>query len=319
MNLDNLSGDKPQRNVRKTKPPKRVSERRVSERNPKKTLFYTLLSICIVGFLATTGSLIWYYSQAASSEKVFAEYTPKDKFDIKDFEKNKMITYVDVQGINVWDRYVDGYLKNNDCIGWIKIPGTKIDYPVAFTMESEDYYLHRNLDKEYSSQGTIFADSNADMNTLSNNVVLYGHHMRNGSMFAGLESFDDKDFVEKHKYIYFDTINGHQKYEIVSTFRISANDDFRYASFNIAKDDKETEEWISSVLSKSYLTDKTAEVSDKFITLSTCDYYRKDGRFVVVAKQVENSEDYEKEYITLEEYNQRSENTEENSEKEEGK
>ncbi len=299
MQLEDLSNNKVRKVSKKTRGRKKI-ERSVATKSP--VWYKVALILCTMGFIATTGSLIWYGIQANKASAVFAEYQPVETEELSVESLPTVLTYVDVRGVYVWDRYVNAYLKNSDCIGWIHIPGTEIDYPVAQSVDTPDYYLHRDLNKEYSFAGTIFADSGANLQTLSNNVVLYGHHMRNGSMFASLENYDSEEYFNQHKTIVFDTINGRQTYEVISAFRISANNEFKYASFLESKDEEEMQQWIDEVLERSYIKGTTASRSDKFLTLSTCDYTLSDGRFVVVAKMVSNSDMAVKKYITLNEY-----------------
>lgn len=294
MNISDLQNEKPIKNRQK---------KARSVASSKRLIYRTALILCIVGFVTSAGSLVWYYAQEKASAKVFSEYAPNTNLDA--IEVNVIppsLTYVDVKGIMVWDRYVDAYLKNSDCIGWISIPGTVIDYPVAHSLEVPDYYLHKDLNKNYSFAGTIFADTDSNLETLSNNVVLYGHHMRNGTMFASLSKYDDEKYFNEHKEIVFDTIHGRQTYEVISAFRISANDDFKYAALLEAEGDAELQAWIDEILKRSYIKDTVASRNNKFLTLSTCDYTLSDGRFVVVAKQVSNSDDKAKKYISLNEY-----------------
>lgn len=263
------------------------------------------LVVFILGFILCITSLIWYYMQAKASMQTVSKYAPSivlNEDSVAALEQNKELTMVDVRGTWIWDRYVDAYLKNPDCIGWIQIPDTTIDYPVAHSVESPDYYLHRDLDKNYSFPGTIFADTDSNIETLSNNVTLYGHHMRNGSMFASLEKYEDDKYYKKHKTIYLDTIHGHYTYEVIAAFRISADNDFKYTSLTEADSPDEVTKWVNEIAARSYIKDVDATENDKFITLSTCDYHERNGRFVVVAKQINNSDDYQVNYITLDEY-----------------
>lgn len=311
MNLEDLNRDKKKSKSMKPKKEKiaKIPKGKSLSANPtdrRKLYFNIALGVSICGFVLCVGSLIWYYSQAAASKKMVSKYAPnvviEDGDDVESYEKNKELTFVNVKGVWVWDKYVDAYLKNPDCIGWLNIPDTVIDYPVAHSMDEPTYYLHRDLDKNYSFPGTIFMDTDANINTLSNNVTIYGHHMRNGSMFASLEEYESEKYYNKHKTIYLETINGHYTYEVVSAFRISADDDFKYASFNEAENREDVKTWLDEVLSRSYIKDTYATVDDKFITLSTCDYHQKNGRFVVVARQIDSTDSYQSIYITLDEY-----------------
>ena len=105
--------------------------------------------------------------------------------------------------------------ENSDCLGWLRISGTKIDYPIMQTKGNPQYYLRRDFNKQYSYLGTPFMDSRCDMN-YDNNLIVYGHNMRDGKMFADLLKYRDKKYRKSHSIINFITPNGIQKYEVVA-------------------------------------------------------------------------------------------------------
>ncbi len=93
--------------------------------------------------------------------------------------------------------------KNSDCIGWLRISGTKIDYPVMQTKDNPQYYLRRDFNKQYSYLGTPFMDSRCDMN-YDNNLIVYGHNMRDGKMLADLLKYRNEAYCQEHNIIHFD-------------------------------------------------------------------------------------------------------------------
>lgn len=102
--------------------------------------------------------------------------------------------------------------RNRDCIGWITIDGTAIDYPVMHRPSQKDYYLYRDFNGRRSYNGTLYASEICDPET-SDNVILYGHNMRSGKMFAALTRYKEKSFYEAHRYIVFETLSGVHIYE----------------------------------------------------------------------------------------------------------
>lgn len=191
----------------------------------------------------------------------------------------------------VLDKYKTLYNLNPDIVGWISIEGTEIDYPVMQTVKDEQFYLHRNFYKAESTSGLPFMDDRCIISDTSSNIIIYGHNMKNGSMFAGLLKYQDKDFYEKHKYIRFDTIYAEGMYEIVAVFRSRVafvdEDTFRFYNFIESDSVEEFEEFYDTIRSLSlYETDATAISSDYLLTLSTCEYSEEDGRFVVVARKI---------------------------------
>lgn len=168
------------------------------------------------------------------------------------------------------------------------IPGANIDYPVMQTVDEPNYYLKRGFDKQYSDYGVPYVQENCDL-ALSDNCVIYGHHMNNGSMFADLCKYESEDFYQEHKIIRFDTLSGFGEYEIVAVFKTVAYSEqgFKYYHFTRAESAADFDAYIAQCKAHSlYDTGVTAEYGDKLITLSTCEYSRKNGRMVVVAKRI---------------------------------
>ena len=95
--------------------------------------------------------------------------------------------------VTAFEKYAEVYAQNSDLVGWISIPSTRIDYPVMQTKDSPDFYLKHAFDKSYSSYGVPYIQENCDIG-LSDNLVLYGHHMNNGSMFSDLCKYESEDF-----------------------------------------------------------------------------------------------------------------------------
>ena len=190
---------------------------------------------------------------------------------------------------DVLDEYKDLLNKNKKLIGWLKIDDTIIDYPVMQTSDNQ-YYLEHNLNQEYDRNGSIFMDKDCDVLKPSTNLILYGHHMKSGKMFGSLDKYSSKEFYEKHKYIYFDTIYEKGVYEVMYVFRSRVYNEqdvvFKYYQFIDAGSEREFDSNMREMAEDSlYDTGVTASYGDQLLTLSTCDYQEKNGRFVVVAKK----------------------------------
>lgn len=176
--------------------------------------------------------------------------------------------------------------KNNDFIGWITVNGTNIDYPVVRNNDDPEFYLNHNFNKEEDKHGIPFA-SQSSLIPDGDNIIIYGHHMRDGTMFSELKKFTDSDFCEENHLIELSTINTTATYEVIMVFKISESDTekFPYHTFtsfnNITANEylsKAQEYAIWS--SKESVTDNT-----KLLTLSTCEYSLKNGRLVIIAKK----------------------------------
>ena len=192
------------------------------------------------------------------------------------------------EGENVLAKYNDLYLQNEDMVGWISIANTKVNYPIMQTPNNPDYYLKHNFDKEYSELGVPYIQENCDLAT-SDNLIIYGHHIKGGKMFGALEDYKSKSFYEEHKTIQFDTLTEQAEYEIVAVFKTVAysSEGFRYYDFVNAENEKDFVAFIAKCKELAlYDTGIEAKYGDRLITLSTCEYSAPNGRLVVVAKKM---------------------------------
>lgn len=185
------------------------------------------------------------------------------------------------------------YEENSDMVGWLKIPDTNIDYPVMQTIEDEQYYLYRDFFGNKDKNGTLFMDTDSDMNRENSILMIHGHHMKSGAMFGGLAEFSKKEYFDKHSEILFYTKNEMRKYEIMSVFTTEIyNEDtneFCYYKYFSLESKNEFDEYYKNIKKLSiYDTEVIAEYGDEFIVLSTCAYHTKNGRFVVVGKLIKD-------------------------------
>ena len=185
--------------------------------------------------------------------------------------------------------YYDAYVLNNDMVGWIRLPNTKINYPVM-QQDNNEFYLHRNFEKEYQYSGLPFLDYQCDIKLPSDNLIIYAHNMRDGSMFAKLLSYEKKDYYKNNQIVYFDTNYQRGKYHIFAVFRtkVGSDDEFRYNENIHFTDELVFREYIEQVKENSlYDTDVEVNFGDKLLTLSTCSYNRSNERVVVMAKKIQ--------------------------------
>lgn len=177
--------------------------------------------------------------------------------------------------------------ENSEIVGWVEIEGTNINYPVLQASDNS-YYLTHNYQKKYSKSGAIFLDKDYVWNPPSSNLLMYGHDR----LFKDIIKYKDESFYTKHPSIRFTTNEDDSNYEIIAAFysRVYYTNEknvFRYYYFVNAKNEKEYNDFVSNAKKASrYDTGKTAKYGDQLITLSTCSYHTKDGRFAVVAKKV---------------------------------
>ena len=203
----------------------------------KKTVKDHILNILLVFFIlvfvGSGGYLGYYYWQINKSESRADELEQKiendDEFATEEFYyatagdaemgKEALSMYVEVDGKMILRKYSQLYADNTDFIGWLYIPGTKVGYPVMYTPEDEEFYLRKNYDKEYSTAGSLFVSKYSDVVKPTDNVVIYGHNMKAGTMFHDLLNYQDESYYQEHKTVVFNTIYGNAEYEVIAAFQ----------------------------------------------------------------------------------------------------
>lgn len=185
------------------------------------------------------------------------------------------------------------YEKNNDIAGWVKIEGTKIDYPFVYTPEDFNKYLHMNIDGKHDYAGAIMMDQRCTDDPESNNVILHGHNMKNKTMFNNLMNYVYKSYWEEHPTIYYSNLYEEREYEIIAVLEDRVyktyEDVFKFYEFTDPQTEEEFNEGIEYFKKNSlYDTGLTAEYGDRLLMLVTCAYHVDNGRFVVVAREIVN-------------------------------
>lgn len=202
--------------------------------------------------------------------------------------KESVITVSEVNSA-ILGKYEDLYAENNELAGWIAIDDMKIDYPVM-QCEDDEYYLHHDFYGKDSKYGCLYVKNQADLD-VGTNFIIYGHNMKDGSMFGDLDMYLKESFFKEHPVISFDTLYEERTYEIIAVFQsqvYNADEDvFKYYQFYQADTREEFEGFYRNIKELSlYDTGVEAQFGDTFLTLSTCAYHVKDGRLVVVAKRI---------------------------------
>lgn len=172
--------------------------------------------------------------------------------------------------------------KNDDIYSWIYIPDTNINYPVCRHATEDNFYLEHDIYKNYSYSGAIYSQFCNDREYNDRVTVLYGHNMADGSMFADLHKFKDKDFFDKNKYMYIYTPDRKLTYEIVSAF---AYDDRHIINTFDFSNDAVFKDYLSMIknprsVSSNTRDDVLLDIDDKIVVLSTC-LNSGEGRFLV--------------------------------------
>ena len=189
-----------------------------------------------------------------------------------------------------FQQYQTLHSQNQDMVGWIRIDGTVINYPVMHTPEDPEFYFHRDFEKKDSSYGMIFMDGDCRLDGTSPNLLLYGHHMRNGSMFAQIEDYDSQEFWQAHPLIQFDTLEEMGTYEVIGAFKAPApelTDEFK--QMLLAQTQEDYDQLMDFLKARHfYDTGLEAAYPQQLITLTTCEYTQKDGRFFLIARKTDS-------------------------------
>ncbi len=195
--------------------------------------------------------------------------------------------------LQILPQYKELYQENQDLIGWIKIDDTPIEYPVMQTKDNPTFYIHKDWEKNESQTGLPLIDGRCTLE--SENIIIYSHNMKNGTMFGSLKRYKEKSFYDEHQIIKFDTIYEEAEYQIIAVLLAQVfyneknnEDEFVYYDYIELDSKEEFQKYINQVKELSlYDTGITAEYGDSLITLCTCNYHVKDGRLLVVAKKIQ--------------------------------
>ena len=172
--------------------------------------------------------------------------------------------------------------KNPDVVGWIYSDGTQINYPVL-RGESNDTYIHTMINGEYNSAGSIFMDCHNNPDLSDINTIIYGHHMKNGSMFASLHQYVHQDYYDEHKYMWYLTPDHIYRLDVLAGYVGDAEAEI----YTIFVDQEELDSYLAFAERKSTFTpDYKAETINGIIALSTCSYEYDDARYVLVCVPV---------------------------------
>ena len=180
--------------------------------------------------------------------------------------------------------------ENEDTVGWLTIQGTKIDYPVMYTPQDPEKYLHLGFDQKYSFAGLPFIDANCSLDPESDNLIIYAHNMLDGSMFRSLMKYEQKSYWQQHPRVKLDLWDEEREYEVLAAFRdrvyYKTENCFKFYKFIDAESEDSYREAIDYYKTHAcYDTGVTAQPGDRLITLVTCAYHTDNGRFVVVARE----------------------------------
>ena len=172
--------------------------------------------------------------------------------------------------------------KNPDCVGWVSIPGTSIDFPV---MQNGEYYLKHDFDGNYTDYGLPFLDERCSLST-SDNLIVYGHHMNDGSMFSALLNYADESYCAAHPEIILETEYGAETYHVAAVLREKGS--YVDSEWNLFEQINISAGAFNTLVEnlverRLYDTGQELVFGDKLLTLVTCEYSQRNGRLAVIA------------------------------------
>lgn len=177
--------------------------------------------------------------------------------------------------------------KNSDLFGWISIPDSEIEYPVMKNGKVRDFYLTHNFDREKNRHGVPFLDYRCKTDSGKENFIVYAHHMRDGTMFAGLTKYKDENYYKKHKYIMFTCLGRTSMYEVCFVCKVNAENDTGLFEYLLGQSTSEEEKLYKKQLEEKKLYSCELQVSEKknLLTLATCEYSKENTRLIIIAKR----------------------------------
>lgn len=170
--------------------------------------------------------------------------------------------------------------QNSECVGWICIPDTAVDYPVMHTPDNPQKYLRLDFYGQYSVSGVPFLEGRCGLD--GDHLIVYGHNMKNGTMFGGLKQYAQKEYLSAHPVIEFETASGCVRYAVFAVAVVNKYDD--WYSFTGVADETAYQEQISRIRENALLTIEAVPVyGGQLLTLSTCYGSSSDNRLIVIA------------------------------------
>lgn len=278
------------------KPPRKPGRKK----NPRKLLLILAAAILAIVLLAA-GALALFLGGNEKAEKEFQELSSQVQLAAENTVPTTAPTEETIAETKpvettapaetqppVLPQYAEAYARNNEMVGWLRIDGTKLDYPVMHTPQDPEKYLHVDFDQKNSYPGTPFLDTQCTMD--SQNLLIYGHNMPNGTMFRSLFKYEQSNYWKEHPVIVFDTLYEQQEFEVVAAFydRVyyKAEKVFKFYQFIDPETEEEFNDGIAKIKEKAlYDTGVEVKFGDQLITLVTCAYHTDNGRFVVMARK----------------------------------
>ncbi len=280
-------------------PKKRVKiVERYVESKPRKYIKKLLLIPLYIVLLIAVGSFaLWMHRDRVSRERLASIQEIVMQESISDIQAEEHVE-TDEYGEelvvetepSILPQFVTLAERNSDFVGWLTIPDTKINYPIMYRPDDNDYYLHHDFDGNDDVNGLLVLDKRCSGDGEGINNLIHGHNMKSGAIFGSLKYYEKKDYYDKHPVIRFSTLYKEHTYEIFAVFKSTVYDknttDFKYFNYIQIDNEEQFNAYIDGVRSQAlYETGIDVSWGDKLIALSTCEYSRLNGRLVVVGRE----------------------------------
>ena len=237
-----------------------------------------LLSVCCIGFI------VWYEYHKADNADVYSK-VQKEAVDNKKKntessdnteQKDTYVSPIDFDSLKA---------TNPDIYAWIEIPDTKINYPIVQSAEDDTYYLNHTIDGKSGYPGSIYTESLNAKDFSDYNTVIYGHNMKDGSMFQGLHAYEDSQYLTEHPYVYIYTPEKKLTYRVFAA--VVYGNEHILNSYDFT-DAYQRQLYLNSVLGSRNMKDSRDEsvqvdTDSHILTLSTCIGGQPENRYIVEA------------------------------------
>lgn len=241
--------------------------------------------LMILAAIGCIGYIGWYEHKKSAGEDVYS----KVQKEVENTKKKKK-TYAEDR-----EKYVSpidfGSLQktNADIYAWIEIPDTQINYPIVQSESEDSYYLNHTIDGKEGYPGAIYTESLNAKDFKDFNTVVYGHNMKDGSMFRGLHEYEDEQYLKEHPYVYIYTPTGKLTYRIFAAVVYSNVHILKSYDFS---DAAQRQLYLDSVLDSRDMRNSldasvTVGTDSHILTLSTCIGGQPDNRYLVEAVRVD--------------------------------
>lgn len=263
--------------------PPRSSQKTGKKKASRAGRGYTIaMVICLAVFLFSGGMLVKRYFEDRQAENEFADLQALI---------DPTAPATTETGASNSAKFAALREQNPDCIGWLSIEDTNLDFPVMFAPDNKDFYLRHDFSGTYSVYGVPYLDEKTTLgaNDQSDNLIIYGHNMKTGTIFGCLTGYKKADYYAEHPMIEFDTVYGDGTYEVFAAFAIDvvADPSFVYNEY-VDMDETTYNAYLDEVIARSDVDSGIRpSYGEQLLTLSTCEYSTDNGRYVVVARKIQ--------------------------------